>query len=280
MKCGTSWNGDYFMGGLDGAVYIYDGVLDGTTIDKLPRFDANPTTLVNSISQVAPGVNDYVCDGLQVQDETNFITQAEKAIVGAQYEVTYTVIGSSGGEHGVMFGRSDLNDVVRNTGNGVFTHIYVAQSDTDLVTLFAGVGFDGNIAGIQITEKGLLGESINFRTLTSFQSPDEHSQFKRAGFIRTLGVLAGTASLNVRAIFDYAIETEIKPPPQSPSQGQNLWDSAVWDESLWDFSVEGVSLPVGALGMGRTIALATRGNSNTRINIVGWDLMYTRGGYL
>ena len=33
MLCGTSWNGEYFMGGKDGVVYINDGVLDGVTLD-------------------------------------------------------------------------------------------------------------------------------------------------------------------------------------------------------------------------------------------------------
>jgi len=30
MICGASWLGDYYMGGVDGEVYLYDGTLDGT----------------------------------------------------------------------------------------------------------------------------------------------------------------------------------------------------------------------------------------------------------
>lgn len=31
--CATTWDGDYFMGGEDGKIYIYDGEYDGTTYD-------------------------------------------------------------------------------------------------------------------------------------------------------------------------------------------------------------------------------------------------------
>ena len=99
-------------------------------------------------------------------------------------------------------------------------------------------------------------------------------------FIRTIGVLAGTAALNVRAVYDYAIEQEVLPPVSLATPGQNVWDSAVWDRDLWDFSVQGKSFAFGALGMGRTFAVAIRGNSNTRLNIVGWDCLFQTGGFL
>ena len=165
MKCGQTWNGDYFMGGKGGVVWIYDDVLDGTTIDDGP---------------------------------------------------------------------------------------------TD----------------------GKLGEPINFKTLTSFQAPESHAQFKRAGFVRTVGILAGTATVNVKAVFDYKIETEILPPAVLPGYVQDKWDSSLWEVATWDFAVEGQSFPVGVFGLGRAVAVAIVGSSSTRINIVGWDVLYTRGGYL
>jgi len=93
-------------------------------------------------------------------------------------------------------------------------------------------------------------------------------------------VLAGSAAINVRAVYDYAIETETPPPPFTPSTTDNEWDSAIWDTALWDFALEGKSFPQGALGMGRTFAVGLTGNSNTRISVVGWDCLYNTGGFL
>jgi hypothetical protein len=93
-------------------------------------------------------------------------------------------------------------------------------------------------------------------------------------------VLAGTASLTVKVVYDYAIETQILPPVTVAPDGSNVWDSGIWDVDLWDYSLEGKSFPFGTLGMGRTFAVGLNGTSNTRINIVGWDVLFTTGGYL
>ena len=93
-------------------------------------------------------------------------------------------------------------------------------------------------------------------------------------------MLAGTASFNVQAVYDYKIVTDVERPNSSPETGVNAWDSAVWDLTLWDFTLEGKSFPQGALGMGRTFAVAISGNSSSRINIVSWDVLFNTGGYL
>ena len=126
-----------------------------------------------------------------------------------------------------------------------------------------------------------MGEAIEFDILTSFQAPGgQHANYKNVGFIRTIGVLAGTANINVKAVYDYAVETTLVPPTAPPATGANVWDSAQWDVDLWDFTAEGVSLPLGSLGIGRAIAIGMRGSAITRINIVGWDLSFTSGGFL
>ena len=93
-------------------------------------------------------------------------------------------------------------------------------------------------------------------------------------------MLAGTAGFNVQAVYDYKIETSVDRPNSSPKAGLNTWDSAVWDSATWDFDIEGKSFPVGVLGMGRAVAVGIRGDATTRINIVGWDMLLTVGGYL
>jgi hypothetical protein len=163
MLCGETWNGDYYMGGRDGIVYIYDGVYDGTTLD------------------------------------------------------------------------------------------------------------------------GELGNPIGFRTLTSFQAPNQDfASYKRCGLIRTNGVLSGKLSLTVKAVFDYNVGVSIPVPPPAPSNsGVSLWDSAVWDNAKWDnFGINGVSYIAGTLGGGRVMAIGMTGSAGTRINIVGWSISYTEGGFM
>lgn len=135
----------------------------------------------------------------------------------------------------------------------------------------------GTLDNQTLTETG---EPISFRTLTSFQAPAGHANYNRVGIIRTVGVLAGVAALNVKAVYDYAVQTEVSPPVSVSSDGDNTWDSAVWDLTLWDFTLEGKSFPQGALGMGRTFAVAISGNSSSRINIVSWDVLFNTGGFL
>ncbi len=130
---------------------------------------------------------------------------------------------------------------------------------------------------------GDTGEPVAFRTLTSFQAPaGNQASYKRCGMIRTIGVLAGGLNLRVKAVFDYAVTQSIPlPPPASPNSGGSLWDSAVWDAAKWDdFGISGVSYLSGALGGGRVMAIGMSGSAASRINIVGFDINYTEGGFL
>ncbi len=157
--------------------------------------------------------------------------------------------------------------------------VTVAGGETT-ISLVGDEDFDGIIRSVSVREQEFIGESIDFRSLTSFQAPQGHSSFARVGFVRAIGVLAGEAQINVRAIYDYAIEQTVPSPGAAPNPGTNLWDSGVWDQDLWDYALEGQSFTVGTLGIGRAFAVAMNGSASTRINIVGWDTMFNVGGYL
>lgn len=138
--------------------------------------------------------------------------------------------------------------------------------------------YDGTLDGTLLD--GTVGEPVNFEILTTFQAPENHATYKRVGIIRPIGIAAGTASINVKAVYDYKIETRLQaPPPLGASEGSE-WDDAKWDEDVWDYTLSGSSLPVGALGIGRAFAVGMKGSASTRITILGWDVMYTVGDYL
>jgi len=285
ITCADNASGMYFMGAAAahkaGCVLLYDGELDGTTIRGVEEFVPNAPTGDSEWTQTSPSTNEYVCANPGGTTVTTEIDIGFTSVVDTKYLISYTVLTTTPeAEHGVAFGLLNTADAPANNGSGIFSEIYKAETTSSIVTLIGGTTLNATITDINVRLAPQLGTAIDFRTLTSFQSLGEHASFKRVGIARTLGILAGTAEFNINAVYDYAIESQVLPPKQVPQAGLNVWNSALWDEFTWDFSVEGKSFPVGTLGMGRSVAIAMRGNANTRINVVGWDLLLTTGGYL
>jgi hypothetical protein len=139
--------------------------------------------------------------------------------------------------------------------------------------------YDGALDGTTIADGP--GEAIEFDVLTSFQAPGgNHTTYKRVGFIRPVALTQGVVSVNVGAIYDYNINQALQEPLATSPNPESLWDTAIWDQARWDFTLEGTSLPLGSLGMGRTLAVAMRGSSTTRYTFIGWDISFTEGGFL
>ena len=100
------------------------------------------------------------------------------------------------------------------------------------------------------------------------------------GHIRVIGVTAGDTTYNLKAIYDYDIIGEAGAPVSPEAQGGSLWDAANWDSAIWDSQLTGASQVQGGQNIGRTVAIAMRGESSSRATTVGWDLTVTEGGYL
>jgi hypothetical protein len=139
--------------------------------------------------------------------------------------------------------------------------------------------YDGTLDGV--TLNGDIGSPIEFQTLTSFQAAEgDSSSYKRCGLIRTIGVLAGTAAISVKPVFDYDITIALPVPPVQPNTGDNLWGVGIWNSSVWGSGLTGRSYPASTLGYGRVMAIGLVGSANSRINVVGFDVLYTTGGLL
>jgi len=141
--------------------------------------------------------------------------------------------------------------------------------------------YDGTLDGALLD--ATPGEPIEFNILTSFQVHDmPHAIFKRVGFVRPIGLTTqGALSVNVKAVYDYDIEPIINLPPGGlPIADGGIWNSSVWNNALWSGPPTGASIPIGALGMGRAVAIGMRGTANDRVSLVGWDITLTAGGVL
>jgi hypothetical protein len=188
------------------------------------------------------------------------------------------VLYDGAGQHSISIGTEVMDSPI--SGSGLFTSTFTATQTNTQMSLVGNENFTGTFYEVSLRRASFAGSPIDFRCLTSFQAPAGHSNFTRVGFIRTIGLIAGSASLTVKAVYDYNIDQFISPPPVLPVLGQNVWDSAVWDRDLWNFTLKGESFTSGNLGMGRSFAIGMSGNADTRINIIGWDVLFNVGGYL
>ena len=279
-NCAETWNDRYYFGNKTGSVWVNEGVLDRTTLAGIVEFWTDVENGVEPPEWTHVGVNEFACDGTQT-DETAFVVDTSAPSEDlTNYVIQYTVENYVAGSHKVRFGDAASTTQFKQN-NGTFVQVIAAAGVVSVASVVGDVDFEGTIKDVSIREAGDVGEPIQFDILTSFQAPSgDHSNFKRVGFIRTIGVIAGTAAINVGAIYDYAFEATILPPVQPDIGSGNLWDNGLWDYINWDFEQSAISFPLGALDMGRTVAIAMRGSSATRLNIIGWDLTYTQGGFL
>ena len=276
MLCGASWNADYFMGGQDGQVYINDGALDGV---GLPGFNLWQNVPVGAQPpEWTVGVNEYTCDGSQTDVTAYTITASETLLAGVTYQLFYGIENSPVGLHQMGLGSAAVTPP--SAGNGIFSFLFTPSIDATEIQIIGDTNFIGTFTDVTARVAASDGEPIKFRTLTSFQAPQGHSQHARVGLIRSVGVLAGQASVNTNAVYDYKVMMELDFPASSFVQGPNVWNSAVWDRDVWDFVTEGASYTSGALGVGRTFAVGMTGESATRLTIVAWDLSIQAGGFL
>lgn len=278
ILCGESWNGDYFMGGPDGRVYINDGGRDNEQLPGPNLWTNNEVEIPGPEWTIDPVDNEYTVDGTQVTT-TRYMVDAEgQLLAGVEYEVFYKIKDWEAGNHAFTIEADEV--VPSSVGNGVFVQRYTPTVDSDRLAIVANAIGKMTFYDVTVRVARDQGESIRFKTLTSFQAPHGHTNNSRVGLIRTVGIFAGVANLNCRAVYDYRIEARLRNQPGIDRGDAGIWDSAIWDTDIWDYEMRGENFLGGSLGIGRTFAILCVGNSTTRVNIVSWDLSFTVGGYL
>jgi len=277
MLCGQVWEGDYFMGGLDGTVWINDGGLDNEELLDPNQWQDDPVGTPGAEWSVAG--DEYTVDGSNLTQSDYEINLIEPLEAGVKYQVSYKIKDGDtvGAQHSLSIGGVII--LPWSVGNGVFVGSILGNGES-VAAIQAATQLQATFYDISIRREKNPGDGIEFRNLTSFQAPQGHTQHARVGLIRTVGILAGNAAINTDAVYDYKVETPARFPPQVAMPDPSYWDSALWDNDVWDFVLEGQNFTSGALGMGRAFAILTAGSAQTRVNIVAWDLSFTVGGFL
>ena len=136
---------------------------------------------------------------------------------------------------------------------------------------------EGTVDNVLIA--GGMPDQIDWQLLTSFQDLETPETFKRLQFVRPIFLAHAQPSYNVFAKYDYDLEELMIPPNANPG-GLGLWDTGLWDTALWSGTAIPFQPPIGAYGMGKTIAIALRGRSQVVTTLIAIGLIWDEGGML
>jgi hypothetical protein len=124
-----------------------------------------------------------------------------------------------------------------------------------------------------------VGEAIPFGLLTSFQEYGETGLYHRIQLLRPVFRSTGSPAYSAESRYDYNTD-----PPTSASAAPVvtgfLWDVALWDSAIWSSSGSVVQSVIGATGIGRAMAMALAGTSDSETLFIRADLFFDTAGPL
>lgn len=123
------------------------------------------------------------------------------------------------------------------------------------------------------------GQPIEFATLTSFSPLNAASVYKRVKYIRPDIIGVSEPNFAAEARYDYILSEPGIPLAVINIQPPGEWDLDDWDQAVWGVDlVRGFDSVYGSWGLGRSVAVAYRGEAFYNFTLVGWDIIYDTGG--
>lgn len=122
-------------------------------------------------------------------------------------------------------------------------------------------------------------EEVEFSLLTAFQDIAPQGAFKRVHFIRAVFLAQGIPGYEASARYDYQLE-EGDPVATPSSAAGATWDSAIWDTDIWGGGFTVTQDVRGGAGLGRTVAVALRGQTSIKTTLVSMAIVHDGGGLL
>lgn len=170
-------------------------------------------------------------------------------------------------------------------GWGLWRDVPALSSDTWKSALMVGTA-DGRVlrmdqARDNISSAGSLGDPIEWFLLTSFSHLGAPAHYKRAKFIRPNFVAETEPLYEVSAYWDYSAPQGAAPTGTVADPTGDRWDYGLWDDALWSGTQERpYNSLLGATGIGRAMAVALTGASNTSCDLVSIDVLWDTGGMI
>lgn len=119
---------------------------------------------------------------------------------------------------------------------------------------------------------------IDFSVLGSFQRHGLTGNMI-GEFLRPVFTGIARVTYNARFVYDYEVDEITGASLDSLTEG-DLWDTGLWDTAVWSSSTAVRSEIEGGGGIGRTAAIAIRGQGYFRANLLEIDVAARRGGFL
>lgn len=132
--------------------------------------------------------------------------------------------------------------------------------------------------------EGLNGRDIEFSILTNFSDFELAGLHKKVALIRPDFVASLAPVYSATARYDFnTVEAALDANASvvAAGDGGGAWDVGLWDVALWGgdefyaFTYVG-----GSWGLGRYVAIATKGETRVNTRLIGWDVTFTTGGAL
>jgi hypothetical protein len=89
----------------------------------------------------------------------------------------------------------------------------------------------------------------------------------------------GSIPFDARARYGWDM-TELSVVSGGGESSGSAWDSATWDQAVWGGQYQPAARVCGAAGVGTEVAIAVRGQSSSRMTLVGIDVTWDEGGVL
>ena len=152
---------------------------------------------------------------------------------------------------------------------------YIGSEDTNVFR------YSGSVDNANIDGSG--GDDIEYSVLSSYLDYGSPATNKVVQYVRPTFRSGSIPSYSSRALYDYDFSEIFYALPAG--QGTSgAWQpgipSSVWDTAVWAGALSSSYSTLGSSGMGRTIAIAIRGNSATVTDLVDVNVMWTSGGMM
>jgi hypothetical protein len=124
-----------------------------------------------------------------------------------------------------------------------------------------------------------VGAPVEFSMLQNFLDGGAPGIFKYPKFTRPNFLSAQPVGVTTKFLYDYDINTLLAAALTPQPDSANVWDTGTWDDAVWQTAALGnQTVTRGAVGAGRTVAVAMRGLARTRTTLLSTDVMYIRAG--
>ena len=207
--------------------------------------------------------------GWEVQlnaNEAEFVITSPAQVGQPRLQYVYSIVRNAWGIW------RDLPAKTFGNWNGRF---YIGGEDT---ILYEMVGDLDNVLLTPIND-GTDAKPIEFSILSSYQDFGESATFKRVQYLRPTFLGELTPQYGVKPQYDYETAEPTLTSGQTP-EGQAIWDVAAWDNALWGGQLTAFEELEGGGGLGRVVAYAIRGTTQTRITLASVDVMWDSGGFI